>query len=105
MLLYETALLREEVAQFCKTNHILSRRRRTKNKRLQEGGILTVKEGQALLAEKEGGSKQSQLITAEGNCRKKVKTKGRKYSICGKLRHNTRTYQEVIKTFNEKESD
>ena len=74
------------------TNHILSKRRKTKNKRLQEGGTLTVQEGQDLLAEKEGGSKQSQLLAAGGGCRKRVKTKGRKCSICNKSGYNARTY-------------
>ena len=55
-VLHEAALLREEVALLRETNHILSKRRRAKNKRLQEGGTLTIQKGQDLLAEKEGGS-------------------------------------------------
>ena len=49
-LLHEIALLKKENSQLRERNHMLSKRRRAKNKRLQEGGTLTVKEGQALLA-------------------------------------------------------
>ena len=88
---HENTLLKKEVALLRETNHILSKRRKTKNKRLQKGGTLTVQKGQDLLAEKEGNGKQSQLTAAEGGRRKKVKTKGRRYGVCGKRKHNART--------------
>ena len=88
---YENILLKKKVALFRETNHILSKRRKTKNKRLQEEGTLTVQKGQNLLAKKKGGSKQSQLPAAEGGRRKRVETKGRKCNICGKSGHNART--------------
>ena len=102
---HENTLLKKEVASLRETNHILSKRRKTKNKRLQEGGTLTVQEGQDLLAEKEGGGKQSQLPAAGGSRRKRVETKGRKCSIFGKSGHNARTCQEVEETSSEEESD
>lgn len=105
LVLHEATLLREEVAQLRETNHVLSKRRRTKNKRLQEGGILTVGEGQALLAEKEGGGQQSGSTVAEGSRRKRVEPKERKCGVCGKPGHNARTCQEVIETSSEEESD
>ena len=66
LLLHKTALLETENAQLRETNHILSKRRRTKNKRLQEGGTLTIAKGQALLAEKEDGGQQWQPTATEG---------------------------------------
>ena len=51
------AFLKEKNAILRKTNYKLSKRQKTKNKRLQKKEILTIKEGQALLAEKKGGGK------------------------------------------------
>ena len=102
---YENILLKKEVALLRETNHILNKRRKTKNKRLQKGGTLTVKKGQDLLTEKEGGGEQSQLPAAGGGRRKRVETTGRKCSICGKSGHNARTCQEVEETSSEEESD
>ena len=102
---HENTLLKEEVALLRETNHILSKRRKTKNKRLQEGGTLTVQEGQALLAEKEGGKQQWQPTATEGGRRKRVETKGRKCGVCGKSGHNARTCQEVEETSSDSESD
>ena len=102
---HENILLKKEVALLRETNHILSKRRKTKNKRLQEGGTLTVQEGQALLAEKEGGKQQWQPTATEGGRRKRVETKGRKCGVCGKSEHNARTCQEVEETSSDSESD
>ena len=104
-MVHENIFLKKEVALFRETNYILNKRRKTKNKRLQKRGTLTVKKGQDLLAEKEGNGKQSQLPAAGGSCRKRVKTKGRKCGICGKSGHNARTCQEVEETSSEEESD
>ena len=105
LLLHKTALLETENAQLRETNHILSKRRRTKNKRLQEGGTLTIAKGQALLAEKEDGGQQWQPTATEGGRRKRDETKGRKCGICGKSGHNARTCQEVEETSSDSESD
>ena len=105
LVLHEAAILREEVALLRETNHTLSKRRKTKNKRLQEGGTLTVQDGQALLAEKEGGGQQWQPTATEGGHRKRDETKGRKCGICGKSGHNARTCQEVEETSSDEESD
>ena len=102
---HENTLLKKEVALLRETNHILSKRRKTKNKRLQEGGTLTVQEGQDLLAEKEGSGEQSQSTAAGGGRRKRVETKGRRCGVCGKPGHNARTCQEVEETSSEEESD
>ena len=102
---HENTLLKKEVALLRETNHILSKRRRTKNKRLQEGGTLTIAKGQALLAEKEDGGQQWQPTATEGGRRKRDETKGRKCGICGKSGHNARTCQEVEETSSDSESD
>ena len=102
---HENTLLKKEVALLRETNHILSKRRKTKNKRLQEGGTLTVQEGQDLLAEKEGSGEQSQSTAAGGGRRKRVETKGRRCGVCGKRGHNARTCQEVEETSSEEESN
>ena len=47
--------LKEKNVILRKTNHKLSKRQKTKNKRLQKGGTFIIKKEQALLTEKEGG--------------------------------------------------
>ena len=49
--------------------------------------------------------KKIQPITAKGNRRKRVKTKERKYSVCGKPGHKARICNETVDTFSEEESD
>ena len=46
-----------------------------------------------------------QLLTAKGNRRKRVRTKKRKYGVCGKPGHNAHTCNKTVNTFSEKESD
>ena len=53
-LLHKNTLLENEVAQLRKANHLLSKRRRTKNKQLQSGGSLTVQDGIALQVANDG---------------------------------------------------
>ena len=91
LVLHEAAILREEVALLRETNYTFSKRRKTKNKRLQKRGTLTVQDKQALLAEKEGGGQQWQPTATKGGYRKRDETKGRKCGICGKSEHNART--------------
>ena len=43
-----------------------------------------------------------QPTAAKSNRRKRVATKKRKYGICGKPGHNTRTYNKALNTFSEK---
>ena len=64
-----------------------------------------MQDGQALLAEKEGGGQQWQPTATEGGHRKRDETKGRKCGICGKSGHNARTCQEVEETSSDEESD
>ena len=97
--------MKKENSQLRETNHMLSKRRRAKNKRLQKGGTLTVKEGQALLAQKESGGEQSQSAQEKGGRRKRVETKERRCSNCGKPGHNARTCEKDIETFSEEDSD
>ena len=53
MAIHELAIIREENAILRETNHKLSKRRRLKNKYLQDGGVLSIQDGQRLTAEKE----------------------------------------------------
>ena len=53
--MHKAAILKEKVALFRETNYTFNKRRKTKNKRFQKAGTLTVQNKQALLAEKKGG--------------------------------------------------
>lgn len=103
-IMHEVVLLRREVEELQETNHILSKRRRTKNKQLQHGGSLTVAEAQVLREfkgdvegkkEKEGESSRSTKRRATGV---------RRCGICGGTGHNARTCQVEVETDNESDS-
>ena len=105
MAMHELAIMREENGILRETNHELSKRRRLKNKRLQDGGVLSIEDGQRLMAEKEGNGSQSQSTAAEGSNRQRGRPKGRRCGICGKPGHNARTYDLDVKSANDKGSD
>ena len=95
----------KKAAQLRETNQLFNKRRKTKNKRFQKEKTLTIQEKQTLLAKKEKGGKKSQLTTAKGSRRKRVKTKKRKCGVCGKPGHNTRTCKKAVNTSSEEKSD
>ena len=94
-------LIREEVRNLREANMALSKRRRAKRTRVQDGGSLTVEDAQKLITEKEAkGSKREKRSDGEGNVGAGAST-SRRYGNCGKAGHNVRTCQEVKKTSDE----
>ena len=105
MAIYELAIMREENGILRETNYKLSKRRRLKNKRLQNEKVLLIKDGQRLMAEKEGNGLQSQSTAAEGSNRQRGRPKGRRCGVCGEPGHNARTCDLDVELDSEEESD
>lgn len=104
-VMHELVLLRGEVRELQKANGLLSRRRRMKRKRLQDGGSLT-------LADVENIQSQidvSQQLEAEDRTsrdrKKRVETRARRCKTCGETGHNSRTCQNVRNPSKEEDSE
>lgn len=82
-------------------NKALSKRRRAKRTRVQEGGLLSVEDAHKLIAEKEAvGSKRRKTSSKEGEVEAGLSA-SRRCSNCGKAGHNVRTCQTVEETSSE----
>ena len=104
-LLHKNTLLENEVAQLRKANHLLSKRRRTKNKQLQSGGSLTVQDGIALQVANDG-DKAVRQRNGKGNSRPtRAVARVRRYGICGNISYNARTCTIEVETDSGKDFD
>ena len=93
--IHELVLLREENAALRKANDKLSRRRRTKKRRIQEGGSLSLRDAQDLQAQNDVNT-QLQTDLAESSSRTKVSApQQRRCKSCGEFGHNVRTCQNI----------
>lgn len=102
-VMHRVALLTEECDRLRETNHILSKRRRTKNKQLQFGGSLTINDSQVLREQKGDGEA---VETDEGESsrpRKRAAIGKRRCGICGGTGHNARTCQADVETSDEED--
>jgi hypothetical protein len=96
--IHELTLLREENAALRKANDLLSRRRRTKKRRLQEGGVLTVEAVQDSEAQREANIQlQADLRESRGRT-KQTEPQKRCCRCCGQTGHNIRTCPNVVDT-------
>ena len=103
--MHEVALLRQENEELRETNHILSKRRRTKNKQIKSGGPLSIAGAQVLRAARGEVDGIEEGTSESSRPRKRVATGARRCRICGGTGHNSRTCQEEVETSNEEDSD
>ncbi|KFY99199.1 hypothetical protein V500_01440 [Pseudogymnoascus sp. VKM F-4518 (FW-2643)] len=96
--IHELTLLQEENAALCKANDLLSQRRRTKKRRLQEGGVLTVEAVQDLEAQREANIQLQADLQERGGRTKQTKPQKRCCRCCGQIGHNVRTCPNIIDT-------
>ena len=98
-------LLTEEVRTLRDANVALAKRRRAKKTRLQQGGALSRKESQALLAEKTKKKRPAPVNDENVDSSKQAKTNSRRCGVCNETGHNARTCSKDIESFSESESD
>ena len=95
-IMHQVTLLCTEVLLLQRLNEALSKRKRAKRTRLQDGGSLTIREASGLLDQK---AVDAQLI--EENRRGGVRMRGGlrkapRCGMCGKPGHNSQTCREAI---------
>jgi hypothetical protein len=103
--MYKLALLKKEVAAFRTANKILSKRWKTKKRRLQNRRLLTIDEDKALKALKDPVKLEQAKIGESSNRTKRRKTGERRCGNCGGTGHNARIYETVFSSDEETESD
>ena len=87
-----------------KSNEALSKRRRAKRTRVQDGGVLSVQAGQELLAQKATNTRRGGEQGELGGQEKGGAATQRRCGNCGKPGHNTRTCQKDVELSRESNS-
>jgi hypothetical protein len=92
-------LLRAETKELRAANERLSKQRRTKKTRLQDGGgSLSLQEATVLIADRGLGGRDIEEPSGSSGCITVSKPRVRLYSNCKKPGHNARTCQVVYET-------
>ena len=100
-IIYELTLIKDCIRTFEKANEALSKRRRAKRIRIQDGGTCTGDAAQILIAEKEAKRSKRQKRSSEEGNEKVGLSAPRRCGNCGKIGHNVRTCQKVEETSDE----
>jgi hypothetical protein len=100
--MHEMALMRAELQDLRQANEILSRRRRTKNTRLQKRGVMTVEEGRQAIDQVSGDGQVEGEPSESGGQGRSARPDVRRCGVCGKTGHNARRCQ-IIVSVSEKE--
>lgn len=103
-VMHRLALLQSENHELRRANERLSRRRRTKKKRLQDGGSLTLQEGERLQSQLNANEQLQNETRTHSGRKRRVETRARRCRTCGKTGHNSRTCQKDTGASEEEES-
>lgn len=103
--MHQLALLKAENQTLRQANEVLSKRRRAKKTRLQQGGSLTQQEAKDLQDKRDVRQQVEQEIKASSGRKPREETCARCCSNCGKTGHNARTCQIIIETSGEEDSE
>jgi hypothetical protein len=104
-VMYQMALLQDEVKQLRKANETLSKRRRRAKGRLQEGGSLNLQEAQSIMDNRDVAEQLKQEVKGGGGTRTRTETRARRCGNCNATGHNSRTCPIVIETSEEDNSE
>ena len=91
-------LLRAETKELRTANERLSKRRRTKKTRLQDGGSLSLQEAIVLMGDRGLGGQDCEEMSGSGGCITVAEPRVRLCRNCKKPGHNARTCQVVCET-------
>jgi hypothetical protein len=104
-VIYQIALLQEEVKLLRRANKTLSKRRGRTKGRLQEGGSLNIQEAQAIMDDKGIAGQLKQEVRGGGGSQVRTETRARPCGNCNATGHNSRTCPIVIEASEEEDSE
>jgi hypothetical protein len=104
-IMHQLALLKAENQNLRQANEVLSKRRRARKTRLQQGGSLSQQGAQELQDERDVVQQVEQEIRASRGRKPREETRARRCGKCGGTNHNARTCQIVIDTSKEEDSE
>ncbi|KFY94285.1 hypothetical protein V500_03350 [Pseudogymnoascus sp. VKM F-4518 (FW-2643)] len=103
--MHQLALLKAENQNLRQANKVLSKRRKARKTRLQQGGSLSQQGAQELQDERDVVQQVEQEIRASSGRKPREETCARRCGKCGETGHNARTCQIVIDTSEEEDSE
>jgi hypothetical protein len=95
-IMHQLVLLKAENQTLRQANEALSKRRRARKTRLQQGGSLSQQEAQDLQDERDIIHQVQQEMKASGGRKRREETSVRRCSNCNKTGHNARTCQTIV---------
>jgi hypothetical protein len=104
-IMYQLALLKAENQNLRKANETLSKRRRAKKTRLQDGGSLSQQDAQDIQDEKDVVLQVEREMKASGGRKPREELRARRCGNCGETGHNARTCQIIIEVSEEEDSE
>ena len=96
LLAYQLTLITTENRILREANQALSRRRRAKKTRVRQGGALTIKDTQDVLARRDAKEQVRRDKRSERGTRKEGQLPERRYRTYRKSGYNARTCREVV---------
>jgi hypothetical protein len=99
--MHKLALQNAKFKLLREANKKLTNRRKTKKKQLRKRGLCSFQNAKKQLNAKALDAQIQQKTRDYNNPAKRVKTRARQYSRCGKTEHNIRTYDIELKSSEE----
>ncbi len=93
-VMHQMVLMQDRIRTLEQANRTISKRRRAKRSRIQEGGTLDLESAREILDSKDIEKQLTQETRANGGRRKRTELNPRRCGNCGKAGHNARTCQE-----------
>ncbi|KFY15135.1 hypothetical protein V491_05763 [Pseudogymnoascus sp. VKM F-3775] len=103
--MHQLALLKAENQNLQRANEVLSKRRKARKTRLQQGGSLSQQEAQELQDERDIMQQVEQEIRTSSGWKPREETHAHRYGNCGGTKYNAHTYQIVVDMSEEEDSE
>ncbi len=104
-VIYKMVLMQERIRTFEEANRTINKRCKAKKTRIQQGGVLSIQNANALLNAKKVDAQLEEEIYASGCGRGGGRTTVRRCGNCGEPGHNARTYKKDEEMSNVYSSD
>ena len=104
-IMHKLTLVQSEVQLMRGELDTLSKRRRTKKKRLRQGGSMSVAEAEDIQAQREVNAVVKQETQQNSGRESRSRRTQRRCGMCGKAGHDSRTCQIIVATYDECISD